>query len=432
MASPAPDRIKWQAFVYAQDKKSTLSALPRPGPLGITPAIVGRKHRGPIAPAPPAFRRPSVAAAASAAAASDDGGASKAVPAAASSPSPLGRFLNVFNVYSDPACNSKLLALANFRDELFGAKPEPAAAAAPAPPRDGPILPPNFPPSGAAGSSASFSLPATPVISTQSLGSPAASMASGASVDLPPSGGAGGAVPEPAPEAAPEPVLSPFEKAVAVIKAFKPAYWQALLVVAVLYFARFDASFLSLRAKAVMPKSLLPMLTLLNTLIQMLLTAPLARISGASVANRNRLLLVGFVFMIVADLCFALPATASPAGMFVGAGCIGLHMAMTHAITISMISSYMPTGVVPGVGKLSGTAVSFTDLLLGFVLAASNAVAGILADVSRAAGYGNVGCFAGGAAACVLSGTLLALFARFGDLGRDDLIVTRKKKAKAA
>ncbi len=35
------------------------------------------------------------------------------------------------------------------------------------------------------------------------------------------------------------------------VGAFKPAYWQALLVVAVLYFARFDASFLSLRAKQV-------------------------------------------------------------------------------------------------------------------------------------------------------------------------------------
>ncbi|GFR51625.1 hypothetical protein Agub_g14052, partial [Astrephomene gubernaculifera] len=224
-----------------------------------------------------------------------------------------------------------------------------------------------------------------------------------------------------------EPVvrLSAVEKAVAILKAFKPAYWQALLVVAVLYFARFDASFLSLRAKAVMPKTLLPMLTLINTLIQMLLTAPLARLSGASVTNRNRLLLVGFAFMVVANACFGLPATASPAGMFAGAACIGLHMALTHAITISMISSYMPTGVIPGVGKLSGTAVSFTDLLLGFVLAASNALAGVLADKSRAAGLGNVGCFAGGAAACLLSGALLLVFSRWGDLARPELIVQR-------
>ena len=43
---------------------------------------------------------------------------------------------------------------------------------------------------------------------------------------------------------------------------------QALLVVAALYFARFDASFLSLRAKSIMAKSALPMLTLTNTIFQ--------------------------------------------------------------------------------------------------------------------------------------------------------------------
>lgn len=51
--------------------------------------------------------------------------------------------------------------------------------------------------------------------------------------------------------------------------------------------------------------------------------------------------------------------------MFMGAVLLGLHMAMTHSITVSMIASYMPTGSVAGIGKLSGTAVSFTDFLLG-------------------------------------------------------------------
>lgn len=36
--------------------------------------------------------------------------------------------------------------------------------------------------------------------------------------------------------------------------------------------------------------------------------------------------------------------------------------------------------------------------LAGFVLAASNTLAGVLSDMTRAAGYGNVGCFAGGRA----------------------------------
>ncbi|PNW83272.1 hypothetical protein CHLRE_05g232751v5 [Chlamydomonas reinhardtii] len=332
-------------------------------------------------------------------------------------------YILTFAVAAVPPGLALAWLVTNFREELFG------------PPHSPPLPPPVQ--SSTIGSISIDLPPASAAPSAMgSMDSAAAGAAAAAAA------GGGGFTPGAAPPsliqaaeaaaAAAEPKLSWWEKGVAIVKSFQPAYWQALAVVAVLYFARFDASFLSLRAKAVMPKSLLPMLTLVNMLAQTILTAPLARISGASVSNRNRLLLAGFACMVAADLLFALPATASPAGMFGGAAFIGLHMAMTHAITISMISSYMPTGVIPGVGRLSGTAVSFTDLLLGFVLAASNAVAGILADLTRAAGYGNVGCFLGGAAACVLSGLLLLAFERWGDLGKPELVVARTRKAKAA
>lgn len=67
----------------------------------------------------------------------------------------------------------------------------------------------------------------------------------------------------------------------------------------------------------------------------------------------------------------------------------------------------------------------------GFVLVASNTVAGVLSDVTRQAGGGNVGCFAGGAAACAVAAALLLAFVRFGDLGKDELVVKRVKKVKA-
>ena len=54
-----------------------------------------------------------------------------------------------------------------------------------------------------------------------------------------------------------------------------------------------------------------------------------------------------------------------PAGMFAGSALLGLHMAATHSTTLSMLASYMPAGDVAGLGKISGTAVSFTDLILG-------------------------------------------------------------------
>ena len=44
------------------------------------------------------------------------------------------------------------------------------------------------------------------------------------------------------------------EKARALLTCLRPAYWQALIVVSLLYFARFDASFITLRAKTVRPR----------------------------------------------------------------------------------------------------------------------------------------------------------------------------------
>lgn len=41
------------------------------------------------------------------------------------------------------------------------------------------------------------------------------------------------------------------QKAKALIKAFRPAYWQAIVVVSVLYFGRFDFAWVTLRAQAV-------------------------------------------------------------------------------------------------------------------------------------------------------------------------------------
>jgi hypothetical protein len=51
--------------------------------------------------------------------------------------------------------------------------------------------------------------------------------------------------------------------------------------------------------------------------------------------------------------------------MFVGAALLGVHMALTHSAITAMVAYYMPHSSVPGIGKLGGTAVSFTDFLLG-------------------------------------------------------------------
>ena len=52
-------------------------------------------------------------------------------------------------------------------------------------------------------------------------------------------------------------------------------------------------------------------------------------------------------------------------GMALGALLIGVHMAMTHGVTVGMLSTYIPSHTIPGLGKVSGTAWSLTDMFLG-------------------------------------------------------------------
>lgn len=206
--------------------------------------------------------------------------------------------------------------------------------------------------------------------------------------------------------------------------ALQPAYWQALSVVAVLYFARFDASFITLRAKTVMDKAQLPLLTSIMMITQAVLSTPCGIRAKQSLKERNKLLLAGFGTMIVADLLFAKMST--PQGMMLGAFAVGAHMAMTHAICLSMMAAYIPATEVPGLGRVSGTVWSFTDFVLGLILAGSNSVAGKLADYTAQQGLGNIGCFYGGAVASALAGVLLFMCSRFGDLSKEELVVTKK------
>lgn len=72
-----------------------------------------------------------------------------------------------------------------------------------------------------------------------------------------------------------------------------------------------------------------------------------------------------------------------------------------------------------GVGNVSGTAWSVTDMVLGCILAASNQLAGRLTDLTVAKSMGNVGCFLGGSVSAVLATVVLLMFARFGELGKE-------------
>ncbi|KAL4435215.1 hypothetical protein ABPG77_001897 [Micractinium sp. CCAP 211/92] len=207
-------------------------------------------------------------------------------------------------------------------------------------------------------------------------------------------------------------------KAQLLLGALRPAYWQALAVVSLLYFARFDAGFATLRARTVMDHAKLPWLIPCMMVTQAVLAAPMGVWAKASAAARNRVLLQGMACMIAADACFAFWPSA--AGMVTGALLLGVHMAMTHGVSLGMLAAHIPSHALPGLGPVGGTCWSLTDLALGVVLAASNWLAGRLSDATAARGLGGIGCFGGGAAATALSMAALLVFSKYGDLGKDE------------
>ncbi len=217
--------------------------------------------------------------------------------------------------------------------------------------------------------------------------------------------------------------LTVWQKAKSIAGAIQPAYWQALIIVGILYFARFDASFVTLRAKTVMDKASLPILTSIMMLTQAVLATPMGLKAKESVQSRNTVIIAGIAVLIGANAALAFIPSFS--GMALGAILIGVHMAMTHGVTIGMLSSYMPQTSIPGIGKITGTVWSFSDFILGLVLSFSNSLAGYLADKTAAQGLGNIGCFGGGAVACVLSICAVLVFSQFGSIGKEDLVAKK-------
>ncbi|PNW87361.1 hypothetical protein CHLRE_02g119650v5 [Chlamydomonas reinhardtii] len=230
----------------------------------------------------------------------------------------------------------------------------------------------------------------------------------------------------------------------ATFNAFDPAYWEYKVVNVLLWFARFDVALLTLRAVEVVPKELLPAMIVTNMTMQILLTPVVGKIAGGGGAkgggssHRNALLLLlaGLGVMVAANACFVLPGLANTWGMFAGAALLGVHMALTHANLKATSAAMMPQKEVPGLGRVDGSAASFDASLLGVALLGSNAAAGALTDMTREAGLGNVGCFCGGAAACLLAGLLLIAFCTWGHLGKwaveKDAEAARKTVRKAA
>ncbi len=171
-------------------------------------------------------------------------------------------------------------------------------------------------------------------------------------------------------------------------------FWLVIALGAVFTLARFSEAFLILRAQNVgLAMGFVPLIMIVMNLVYSIGAYP----SGAA-ADRfsaRGLLLAGLGVLIVADVLLA--TARSPLLAFTGAGCWGLHMALTQGLFSKLIANSAPA-------ELRGTAFGVFNLVGGGATLLASAIAGVLwTAIGPAATFGASAAFAALAAAGLLA-----------------------------
>ncbi len=146
------------------------------------------------------------------------------------------------------------------------------------------------------------------------------------------------------------------------------AYWLVVAFATVLTLARFSEAFLLLRASSVgLSATYVPVVMIVMNMVYAASAWPFGDWSDR--ADRRRLLALGIVFLIVADV---LLAVASSTG-WVLAGTVfwGLHMGATQGLLTTLVADAAPA-------DLRGTAFGLFNLLTGLALLTASVLAGTL------------------------------------------------------
>ncbi len=164
--------------------------------------------------------------------------------------------------------------------------------------------------------------------------------------------------------------------------------WWVIGLGGVFTLARFSEAFLVLRAHEVnIPLALIPLVMVAMNIVFSLTAYPFGRLSDST--SHRRLLQMGLVVLIVADLVLAL--SHSWVGIIVGVALWGVHMGMTQGLLNTMIAHAAPV-------DLRGTAFGLFSLLSGLGLLIASLGAGLLWDI-----WGSASTFFAGAVICVLT-----------------------------
>lgn len=174
-------------------------------------------------------------------------------------------------------------------------------------------------------------------------------------------------------------------------------YWEIIILGAVFTLARFSESFLVLKANAVgLPLALAPLVLVIMNLVYAGAAFPAGVISDR--VTPQRLLLVGMLLLIAADVVLALAGGVADA--FVGIALWGAHLAVTQGLFAKLVAERAPD-------ELRGTAFGVFNLITGVMLLFASVIAGLLWEF-----VGSLTTFWVGAGLAFLATLVLALTMR--------------------
>ena len=170
------------------------------------------------------------------------------------------------------------------------------------------------------------------------------------------------------------------------------AFWWVVLVGAVFTLARFSEAFLVLRTQeSGVPEAWVPGIMVVMSIFYALSAYPAGWLSDR--IDRQRLLAIGLVLLIVADVILALAGNLL--WIVLGAAVWGLHMGFSQGILATMVADTIP-------GDLKGTAFGLFNLISGLCMLLASVVAGGLWSL-----YGSQATFLTGAVFAAASLALL-------------------------
>lgn len=184
-----------------------------------------------------------------------------------------------------------------------------------------------------------------------------------------------------------------------------PAYWWVVGIGALFMLARFSEAFLVLRAEqSGLPVRYVPLAMVVMNIVYAASAYPFGALSDRW--SHRRLLALGLVMLLLADLALATAARGVPV-VFLGLALWGLHLGITQGLLSVMIARSAPA-------HLRGTGFGVFGLVSGVAVLLASMVAGVLWDR-----FGAATTFLAGAAVAVLTLVVLwrapiAVFAQVG------------------